>query len=95
MADRIRRITSLLIAVFMLFAALQFPVSAVDGGGETPVYTVDQVTELLELIDSLQEMQDKRKTEFAATKRAVTNANFAANVFDEEALEEHEALAAA
>ena len=56
MADRIRRTTSLLIAVFMLFAALQFPVSAVDGGGETPVYTVDQVTELLEQIDSLQEM---------------------------------------
>ncbi|MBR5006612.1 MAG: Cys-Gln thioester bond-forming surface protein, partial [Clostridia bacterium] len=95
MADRIRRTTSLLIAVFMLFAALQFPVSAVDGGGETPVYTVDQVTEMLEQIDSLQEMQDKRKTEFAASKRAVTNANFAANVFDEEALEEHEALAAA
>ncbi len=95
MTDRIRRITSLLIAVFMLFAAVHFPVSAVDGGTETPVYTVEQVIELLEQIDSLQEMQDKRKTEFAATKRALTNATFADNLFDEEVLAEHEACAAA
>ncbi|MBQ3894057.1 MAG: Cys-Gln thioester bond-forming surface protein, partial [Clostridia bacterium] len=95
MTDRIRRITSLLIAVFMLFAAVHFPVSAVDGGTETPVYTVEQVIELLEQIDSLQEMQDKRKTEFAATKRALTSATFADNLFDEEVLAEHEACAAA
>ena len=95
MTGRTRRITSLLIAVFILLAELHFPVSSADGDTETPVYTVEQVTELLEQIDSLQEMQDKRKTDFAATKRALTAATFGDNLFDGEALAEHEACAAA
>ena len=95
MTGRISRITSLLIAVLMLFSGVLFSVSAVDGGTETPVYTVEQVIELLEQIDSLQVMQDKRKTEFAAAKRALTAATFADNLFDAEALAGHEACAAA
>ena len=95
MKEFIKRIVSLFVAALMLFTMLQFPIIAEDGDGETPEYTVEQVIQLLEQIDSLQEMQDKRKTEFAATKRAITSANFASNIFDEEALEEHELLAAA
>ena len=37
----------------------------------------------------------KKQWKFAATKRAITSANFATNDFDEEALAEHQALAAA
>ena len=95
MTDILKRTASLLIATFMLFTVLHFPIIAEDGDDESPEFTVEQVTQLLEQIDSLQEMQDKRKTEFAATKRAITSANFASNIFDEEALEEHELLAAA
>lgn len=95
MANLLKRITSLFVCVLILFTAVHFPVLAVGDDEETPSYTVEQVIDLLEQIDSLQEMQDKRKTEFAATKRAITSANFATNDFDEEALAEHQALAAA
>ena len=57
--------------------------------------TVDEVIELLSQIDSLQEMQDKRKTEFAASQRAISSADYASNNFNEEALAEHEEMAAA
>ncbi|MBR0158324.1 MAG: Cys-Gln thioester bond-forming surface protein, partial [Clostridia bacterium] len=95
MTNLLKRITALFVCVLILFTAVHFPVLAVGDGEETPSYTVEQVIDLLEQIDSLQEMQDKRKTEFAATKRAITSANFATNDFDEEALAEHQALAAA
>ena len=69
MTNLLKRITSLFVCVLILFTAVHFPVLAVGDGEETPSYTVEQVIDLLEQIDSLQERQDKRKTEFAATKR--------------------------
>ena len=89
-----RRTAALLLAAALLLTVLHLTAVA-DGSGVEVQYTVGQVTELLGKIDTLQEMQDKRKTEFAASKRAVTSANFASNAFDEEALAEHETLAAA
>jgi hypothetical protein len=95
MSRIIQKTAAFLLTAALLLTALRFQIIAAGNGKKDVQYTVEQVVELLGKIDSLQEMQDKRKTEYAASQRAITNANYGSNNFSEEALEEHEAKAAA